>query len=150
MKTLKLEIPEGYEVESFDKETGIIKLKETPKDIRERIKTFDDVLNHLGLDKNDFEYRIEDMTKDEAAYVKVKLIAKALNEGWIPDWTDSSQYKYYPWFRMGSPSGFGFSVYADDCWLAYSSVGSRLCFKSRDLAIYAGKTFKNIYKEFLT
>jgi hypothetical protein len=51
---------------------------------------------------------------------------------------------------MGSPSGVGFSYV--DCvrWLTSSDVGSRLCFKSSELAEYAGKTFESIYKDFLT
>jgi len=150
METLKIKIPKGFEVESFDTTTGEIKFKETPKDIRDRIKTFDDVLDHLDIDQDDFEDRIEDMTQDEAAYVKVKLIARVLNEGWIPDWTNSSEYKYYPWFKMGSPSGVGFSFVVNGDWTTDSNCGSRLCFKSRDLAIHAGKTFENIYKDFFT
>ena len=30
----------------------------------------------------------------------------------------------------------------------YVAVGSRLCFKSRELAEYAGKQFKDIYEEY--
>ena len=47
-----------------------------------------------------------------------------------------------------SGSGSGFSYY--DCVFTYSrsSVGSRLVFKSRDLAKYAGQQFEDIYKGF--
>lgn len=150
MQTLRIEIPKGHEVESFDKSTGVIKFKETPKDITERIKTFTDVLEHLNIDEDDFVDRIEDMTEDEAAYVKIKLIVRTLNEGWVPDWSNSNQYKYYPWFRMGSSSGVGFSFYVDGNGDTISNCGSRLCFKSRELAVYAGEQFENIYKDYLT
>jgi hypothetical protein len=150
MKTLKIEIPIGFEIDNFDIKTGEIKFKETPKDIKERIKTFADVLNHLNIDEDDFDDENEGLQIDEIAYKKVKLIVKVLNEGWIPDWMDS-EYKYFPWFDMkGSSSGSGFSFCDCGDWGTYSSVGSRLCFKSRELAEYAGKQFTEIYKQYMT
>src|SRR5690554_3516740 len=150
METLKINIPEGFKIGTFNQETGEVSFEPLPKDIKERIKTFADVLKYHNIDEEDIEERIEDMTTDEAAYVKLKLIAKALNEGWKPDWTNSREGKYYPWFNMGSSSGVGFSYLDYDLWDSLSCVGSRLCFKSRELAIYAGKQFESIYKEFLT
>ena len=75
-----------------------------------------------------------------------ELLCKSLNEDWTPDWDNSNEYKYYPWFKMGS-SGFRFG----DCdgWDAVSGVGSRLCFKSRKLAEYAGEQFEDVYKQFM-
>jgi hypothetical protein len=148
--TLKITIPEGFEVDSFEASTGEIKFKAIPKNIKERIKTFDDVLQENGVEKMVFENNCQDLTTDEVAYKMVKEIVKAFNEGWTPDWTDSNQYKYYPWFKMGSPSGGGFSFDGDDYWFTYSIVGSRLCFKSADLAKHAGQLFESIYKDFLT
>ena len=147
--TLKIEIPAGYEVDNFDPSTGEIKFREKPKDIKERIKTFDDVLNHFGIDKTYFNELNQDLESDEVAYRKVKLIVKALNEGWTPDWTDSNQYKYLPWFNMGSSSGAVSSYDLCDYWDTSSLVGSRFCFKSRDLAKYAGQQFESIYKDYL-
>lgn len=148
--TLKIEIPAGYEVDNFDPSTGEIKFREKPKDIKERIKTFADVLNHFGIDETYFNKQNEDLESDEVAYRKVKLIVKALNEGWTPDWSDSDQYKYFPWFNMSSSSGAGFSYLDCDGWDAHSDVGSLLCLKNRDLAKYAGQQFESIYKEFMT
>lgn len=150
METLKIQIPEGFQVESFDKVTGEVKLSPKPKNILEVIKTFSDVLNHLGIDEEEFDENKDELTQDEIAYRQIKLIVKALNEGWVPDWTNSSETKYCPWFRMGSSSGSEFSFYVYDCWLAGSVVGSRLCFKSRELAEYAGKQFAEIYKKYMT
>ena len=149
METLKIEIPAGYEVDNFDPSTGEIKFREKPKDIKERIKTFADVLNHFGIDETYFNEQNEDLESDEVAYRKIKLIVKALNEGWTPDWSDSDQYKYFPWFNMSSSSGAGLS-YLGFGWNSCSAVGSRLCFKNRDLAKYAGQQFESIYKEFMT
>lgn len=120
------------------------------KDVKERIKTFADVLTELKIDPQDFHNRTYQLDADTKAYEQIKLIAKALNEGWTPDWSNDNEYKYYPWFKMGSPSGGGFSSYDCDYWIATSYIGSRLCFKSSDLAEYAGTQFTDIYKDFLT
>lgn len=149
MESLKINIPKGFKIGAFNQQTGEVSFEPLPKDIKEHIKTFSDVLQHLDIDLDDFEDRIEDMQADEAAYVKLKYIVQVLNEGWTPNWNNSSEYKYYPWFKMGSSSG-GFSYYDYGNWYSGSCVGSRLCFKSSDLAKYAGNQFADIYKEFLT
>ena len=122
------------------------------KDIKERIKTFDDVIRELGDDPEEFKNAISIMEEpDEIAYVKLKLIAKALNEGWTPDWSNGEWDKWYPWFNMNDSSSAGrFSFLGADDRGSYSSVGSRLCFKSKDLATYAGTQFLDIYKDFFT
>jgi len=127
-------------------------LGETPKapNIKERIKTFEDACEALGIKPEDVLHSAHSsyLTRDiEAinAFTKLTIIARALNESWEPDWTNDNQYKYYPWFNMESGSGLSFDVYV--CWRSYSTVGSRLCFKSRELAEYAGKQFISIYTE---
>jgi phage antirepressor YoqD-like protein len=146
--TLKIEIPKGFKVDSFDASTGEIKLMPIPLDIKERIKNFDDVLRENGIEIQEFRNSLMGLPKDEAAYKQVKEIVKAFNEGWTPDWTDSSQYKYYPWFKMGSPSGGGCSFHVFGTWRTGSCVGSRLCFETREKAIYAGEQFEELYKSY--
>ncbi|MNG66043.1 hypothetical protein D3C71_344450 [compost metagenome] len=115
--------------------------------IQKRIKTFDDVLSYLGIEVNEFNDSAYNLTKDEIAYKKLKFIVQALNEGWQPDW-NSNECKYYPWFKMvGSGAGFSFI----GCVYDYSSqsVGSRLVFKSRELAEYAGQQFIDLYRDMM-
>jgi len=50
MESLKIEIPKGFEVESFDQNTGEIKFREQQKEVTERIKNFDDVLRELEIE----------------------------------------------------------------------------------------------------
>src|SRR5690606_27255140 len=64
------------------------------KDIKERIQTFDDVLQLNGIDADELKSTFEGLTTDEVAYIQVKLIVKAYNQGWTPNWSDSSDYKY--------------------------------------------------------
>lgn len=114
--------------------------------ITDRVKSFEDVLSTLGFTKDAFEAEVEscDLSPDEKAYMQIKLIVQALNEGWTPDWNNGNQAKYWPYFNMQD----GFSFNGVDSSYRYSTVSSRLCFKSRELAEYAAKQFINIYKAF--
>jgi hypothetical protein len=119
-----------------------------------KLKTYEACCKKLGKDpvkelpyskpKNGFQKALN-------GYAKLFLIAEALNEGWVPDWGNDDQWKYYPWMwvkpNTKNPSGFGLSYYVCDVDRSYSSVGSRLCFKSRELAEYAGKQFSKVYEE---
>jgi hypothetical protein len=116
----------------------------TPQKITDRVKTFDDACSIKGI-KPESLFNPGD-TPDEKAYKKLKLIVEVLNEGWRPDWTKSGEYKYYPWFDLSSGSGLSYYGCADV--RSASPVGSRLVFKSKDLAIYAAKQFEEIYKDF--
>lgn len=109
------------------------------------------------------------------AYTRLAIIAEALNEGWRPEYTED-EYRYYPWFGLytqeeyddmddedkercrfvgrsnGNAGAGGGLVYAG----AYhgsaysgSNIGSRLAFKSRELAIYCGKQFIEIWINYL-
>jgi hypothetical protein len=116
------------------------------------IKTFEDACKVLNLDANtvipDFSLFPTEEQEAMKAHAKLIIINKAINGDWVPDWTDGQWNKYYPWFEMGSPSGGGFSCHACDFWNASSSVGSRLCFESREKAEYAGRTFEDLYKTY--
>lgn len=121
--------------------------------IIERVKTFEDACEVLGIAPllPDFAGTHSDHQKSLIAHYKLIIIAEALNEGWKPDWSNGKWDKYYPWFDMddesSSSSGrfsFDFSVY----WRSTSNVGSRLCFKSSELARYAGTQFEDLYREY--
>ena len=62
------------------------------------------------------------------------------------DWDNSDENKYYPYFIM-SPSSFAFrgSYYGSAC--ACAGRGSRLCYKTRELAEYSAKQFIDIWKD---
>lgn len=148
MNTITIQIPDGMEIDNFDKATGVVKFKEKPRDVKERIKTIEDLLKAHGLDQEEFDGQCNGLEDDEIGYRFIKLLAKSLNEGWLPDWDNSNEYKYFPWFYMqnGSP---GFRVDGFGTWSANSATGSRLCFKTRELAEYAGKQFVDVYKKFM-
>ena len=150
-----------------------------PQDIKERIKTFDDAVAILGNDNQaviDY-YAIADKTctEDILAFAKLRVIAEALNEGWKPKF-DGDECRYYPWFYIytkkeyeeldedekikcrvvgrssGSSNAFGGLVYAYANFASSysnSNNGSRLAFKTRELAEYCGKQFIDIWVDFL-
>lgn len=149
MNTITINIPEGFEIDTLDKKTGqvTLKAKAKPKNVIERIKTVDDVLADHGLTADQFDKQCKDLTIDERAYRIIKMLAQSLNEDWTPDWSNPDEYKYYPWFEIRGSSGFRF--FGCDFWLTDSDVGSRLCYKSRELAEHAGKNFTEVYKQFM-
>ena len=112
--------------------------------ITDRVKTFADVLEIAGISQNKFDNSCANLSADEVAYRQVKLIAEVLNEGWTPNWDNSGQYKYCPFFDKRA--GFSFSHFGLSA--AYSSSGSRLCFSSAALAEYAGTQFIELYKDY--
>lgn len=116
----------------------------TPKNIMDRVKTADDAFAIKGITIGSIVN--DNDTTDEIAYKILKVIVEVLNEGWAPDWENSNQYKYYPWFDLSS--GSGLSCRGHGGRISGSAVGSRLCFKSRELAEYAGKQFIKEYTDF--
>lgn len=153
MKTLKLDektarklyptaVPEFKTLleENFGKECF-------SQNITDRLKTFEDALEIEGIDSDEFYKSCAGLSPDELYYRKLKIIVKAANEGWVPDWNNSNEYKYYPWFDMRS--GFGFSGTDYGYSNATTGAGSRLLFKSEELARYIGKQFTEEYKQFM-
>lgn len=155
MKTLNKKDRES--IKNMEKQIAEIKsryMDERP--VMERIKSFEDALTEVDI--TDEEEDLWAFFKENAnndpqvtstfAHFKLCIIARALNEGWTPDWTDDSEYKYYPWMEYKEGVGFSFDghVYA----FTFSSVGSRLCFKSPELAKYAGEQFQDLYNQLFT
>jgi hypothetical protein len=78
------------------------------------IKTFEDACKAINVEPTiipDFSLFPESDRQAMIDHAKLVIIAKAINGDWVPDWKDWNQYKYYPWFEMGSPSGGGFSYF---------------------------------------
>ena len=141
-----------------------------PQDIKERVKTFDDAVAILGNDNQaviDY-YAIADKTctEDILAFAKLRVIAEALNEGWKPKF-DGDECRYYPWFyiytkeeyeeldedekkkcRIVGQSDIN-AVAGGESSSSGSGGGSRLTFKTSELAKYCGKQFIDIWAEFL-
>ena len=149
--------------------------------ITERVKTFEDACRELGEDNHLVQqYRViegnVDFTSDGHdifTYLKLRIIAAALNEGWEPQFTED-EWRWYPWFTLwteeelseksdewkadrhlistgdysGDYAGFACACSADAPSSSVADVGSRLCFKSEALATYCGKQFISLWADF--
>ena len=155
--------------------------KEEVKDNRpvtERVKTFEDAVRELGENHpfvNIYDTVVNeypDAGKDVVAYLQLRIIVAALNEGWEPKF-ERGEYRWAPWYRLytkaemeneldeeerrscrvvGRSSVNACAVGGLACANAVSASsfsntgsGSRLAFKSEELAKYAGKQFIDIY-----
>ena len=118
-------------------------------------------------------FKGEPQSGDMLAYFKLRIIVAALNEGWKPQFTED-EYRYFPWFylytqkkydnmndeekgrcvlRSGSSAnafcGFVHVNAHYDASISGTCVGSRLAFRTRELAIYAGKQFLEEWADFM-
>lgn len=174
MKKIEIEIPEGKEVQWVG---DTLKLVDIKKPIIERIKTFKDACKELGNHPFVKEYALinpfaNDYSKDLIAYLKLRIIVAALNEGWEPKFTED-EYHYFPLFYIFTKEEYdklndkkkrycvlhSGSAHSNICFLYYcahecdvlnsfNDLGSQLAFKTRELAEYAGKQFIDIYADF--
>lgn len=180
MKEIKLQIPDGKKAEWID---GVLTLvDEKPQDVTERIKTFEDALDELEVRAANGDntakmlyddwHNVTTDSDDLIAFLQLRIITAALNEGWEPKFT-INEYRWFPWFELitndeyarmddkkksravlrggYSSSAYSGLVYANaHSASSYSgtSAGSRLAFKSEKLAAYAGKQFIDIYADF--
>lgn len=153
-----------------------------PTDVRERIKTFEEALDELELRSADGDEYAESLcddwhnittdSKDLIAFLKLRIITEALNEGWRPQFTKDER-RWFPYFYLytkekikkmddktrarvvarsnsdaSASGGVSCAVALYDSANMYTSYGSCLAFKNEELAEYAGKQFIDIYADF--
>ena len=192
MKSLSLNVPDE-QAQAFAKELATLMKKHgvevenkealgAMRPITERVKTFEDACNELGEENVLVQaYRTAEFNtsgnqndvSDVVAYLKLRIIVAALNEGWQPTFSDD-EYRYYPWFvfytkeeldamdeeersrvlgrsNVSANASAGVACSFTNYASSYSSPynGGRLCFKNRELAEYAGQQFLAIYADFL-
>ena len=145
--------------------------------VTERIKTFEDAMLALGEEHPLVKewHCGENLSSDLEAYLQLRVICAALNEGWEPQFTED-EWRWFPWHYLWTESELDekSDEWKADCHLimigdkyqaeyaglacaysasapSYSSatVGSRLCFKSEALATYCGKQFIDLWAAFL-
>lgn len=172
-KKIEIEVPNGKKPEWVN---GVLTLvDEKPKNVMERIKTFEDACNELGIDHNEWMQDKKELglEADVIAYLKLRIIATALNEGWKPQFT-TDEYRYFPWFCLYTQSeidemneedksrvvyrsysnayahgGVACAYAIHDSSHTFTNIGSRLAFKTRELAEYAGRQFVEIWADYV-
>lgn len=172
-KKLEIEIPEG---KTAVWRNGILTLIDEPeKDVRKRIKTFEDACREIGIDAEAWNRdKISlGLEPDVLAFLKLRIIVKALNEGWEPQFTED-ECRYYPWFILytreeynkldeeeksrvvcrsnfyaNALGGVSYASASYDSSLANAVFGVRLAFKTSELAAYCGRQFLDIWADFV-
>ena len=84
---------------------------------------------------------------------KLFTIAQAWNkeDGFVPDFSDLEQDKWFPWFVYDKDAaGFVYANASSTATGADAAIGSRLCFKSSERAEQFGKQFTSLYNEVFT
>lgn len=130
--------------------------EEDYEEITVRVKTYEDACKVLGVEPiNEQNAKAQGFRSDEIARRKLETIAAALNEGWKPDWNNTDQYKYYPYFYIqenakgkGS-AGLSYASAYHSAATTFALIGSRLCFYASRLARYAGNQFTDLYEQIL-
>lgn len=148
--------------------------------VTERVKTYDDAVNELGEDHpfvvaaNSAVWRYpEEDSQDIVAYLKLRVVVAALNDGWKPEFTEDER-RWFPWYSLytkeeidnlseeakekvllwggsalgGSPCGLAYAGSGFAWSFSHAAVGSRLALKSEELADYAGKQFIELFAPF--
>ena len=142
------------------------------KEINEVVTTYEEAREYLGGKPNaDFtvakkilsgnHVKLDDVAnlvsevnpkhiKALIAYNRLCTIAQAWNkaDGFEPDFSNTSQYKYFPWFEYSrDAAGFVFAFTFNAATYANAAVGSRLCFMTRERAEQFGKQFIDLWND---
>lgn len=122
----------------------------TPKKLLDGIKSFDDILKIGGETLENVIPYSHPKTKRQKrlnAVARIQFAEEILNEGWIPNWKDSSEYKYYPYFEYKVLGGWCF-FFSYDCYFSIS-IAVPAYFKSKEISDFVGKLLIEDYKEFI-
>lgn len=126
------------------------------EEITDRVKSYADACKVLGIEPmKEQNMKAQGFRPDEVARRKLETITEALNEGWKPDWNNTDQCKYYPYFfirenaKAEGTAGLSSANTSNAASNTRASVGSRLCFHDSDTARYAGNTFTELYEQIL-
>lgn len=142
------------------------------KDVNETITDFESARKALGTKPNADFYVVKRKHSEKVAHLeeaarlvtdinpkhikalvalnKLFTIAEAWNkeDGFVPDFSDWKQDKWFPWFKYDEDTARFVcvdTIYTPTNMFAY--FGSRLCFKSSARAAQFGKLFVDLYNE---
>ena len=115
-----------------------------------KIKSYEAACKALGLKPISDEvfnaFQKEDR-KTMAAYHKLAVITRAINEGWQPDWSNREERKYEPYMYTNS-AGLACASASNAPSYTDARIGSRLCFRDYERATFAVDTFGELYKDY--
>lgn len=119
------------------------------------IKSFKEACKHQNVPETlpDFSMYPDKFAKGIIAFTKLIIITAAINDNREPNFNDSSERKYYPWYwiKADDKHSGGFAFFDSCCVYAitYAYLGSRLCFFDEASTKFAINQFEKIYLDFL-
>lgn len=143
-------------------------------DVDDEIASFNDAVEYLGLDAND-GYEVYGRERRGAGSLKKRDVEKlvrelnprhvdaliALNElftiaeawnkadGFVPDFSDNDQQKYFPWFVYDKDvARFVPCVSMPSAYIS-ALLGARLCFKTEERSMQFAHQFAGLFNKFL-
>jgi len=122
-------------------------LYKIPLDIR--IKDYSDIIDELKIKEltiNDFGFLPENQRIKLFALHKIQNIVDVINEGWVPNFNDSTERKYYPYF-IKKNGVWSFS--SSDCRDGVYSHGQVGLYQTKEKSNFVGKKFLDIYSDYL-
>ena len=153
--------PFNYTIEEVDE-----------KDVNERITDFESARLALGRKPNTgFHVVKEKLSESDLPLKGVARLVEAINpkyiealialnklftiaeawnkeDGFVPDFSDLEQEKWFPWFMYDKyAEGFVFAYTHITAATAHAHFGSRLCFKTSERAEQFGKQFADLYNK---
>ena len=182
-KIIQIEVPANKKPE-WQEVNGKLTLVcvdvEDNRPVTERIKTFEDAMMATGMTIPLSENQLSYLPKDVVAYMKLRIIAAALNEQHeatldeFPKFT-TDEYRYYPWFVLytqaeidemdeerkksrwlfgggsgsGAPCGLACAASRTAWSDSFASLSARLAVKTKELAVYFGRQFRDIWAEYV-
>lgn len=103
-----------------------------------KIKTFEDACKKVG----------KDPLAKYSSSEKIDIITAAIVGKWKSDYSNSSQWKWRPWFIWDSASSaFRFFDSFFDVTIPTAGSGVRRVFETEEQSDYAGKTFLKEYND---
>lgn len=114
------------------------------------IETFEDACERLGLDPSNLPNLStlpKRLKKPLIAFYKLMVVFESINDKWLPDYNNKNQCKYYPLFEI-DPSGTGFFDCKNSSVFNNTKTNSFLCCNTQDKALYAGKQFIELWKDY--
>lgn len=143
----------------------------------DRVKTFEDACIETGTDIQAFNEMTKNLDEHVVTYMKLSIIVKALNEDDKFPYFTKDKWRYYLYFWLyikdeyekmnvkdrekisrvlfrscdsaNSYCGVAYAAARSDASNTFNHVGARLVFRNRELALYAGKQFIDLYVKHL-
>ena len=123
------------------KEFTIEQLKEL---INKNEDKLEKVFNFNKTTEEQFNKKWEGFEEHEKYGTLERLIVNFYNKGEKPNWEDTNQYKYYPYFIMDKVD---FRYFSYDHYFIYSNGSSRLAYLSKKDMLVAVELYLDIYKK---